>query len=460
MEIRLLTFSIFGCSVLTVLITFTVSTQATENAATTTSAESSSNWPGFLGTHRDGIASQAGILTDWTDGKLTCNWQLEVDEGYASGVVADGRYYHFDAARGQGRLRCVDLQSGEEIWRFLYESNYRDLYGYDSGPRASPLLDNNRVYIYGVEGMLYCLDAASGKEMWSVDTARRFGVVQNFFGVGSSPVCFDDLLLVMVGGSPETLQDVAPGALDKVESNGSGVVAFDKQTGEVRYATIDDLASYSSIKLHPSGDQTRACAWMREKLYCFDPQTGKVFFDFPYRSRKLESVNAMTPVIDDSGRIFLSECYEKGSVLLKPVAGGEPEMLWSDARRRDASFRIHWNTPVLIDGYLFGCSGRNSSDADLRCVKLDTGEIMWRRKGLGRTTVTAVDNYLIVLGEHGTLQLIEANPERFVPLTQWQPTNESEELTYPAWAAAIVASGKLIVRGKQQVVCLQLVASD
>ena len=163
--------------------------------------------------------------------------------------MAKGRYYQFDRVDNKAFVVCLNAETGKELWKFQYTSGYQDLYGYDPGPRCSPLVDGNRIFIYGTEGMVYCLNATTGKEEWSVDTIKKFGVIQNFFGVGSNPVIAGDLLICMVGGSPDKDKQIPPGQLDLVSPNGTGVVAFDKSTGKVKYQVIDDLASYSSLKL-------------------------------------------------------------------------------------------------------------------------------------------------------------------------------------------------------------------
>jgi len=142
-----------------------------------------SDWAQFLGPQRNSISSETGILTDWSDDKLKLNWTLPIGEGYAIGSVSGGKYFHFDVTESEkgnvARLRCVDLKSADVDWTFTAPSSYKDLYGYDSGPRTSPLIHDGRVYIYGVEGILWCLDAGTGALIWELNTIERFGVIQN-----------------------------------------------------------------------------------------------------------------------------------------------------------------------------------------------------------------------------------------------------------------------------------------
>ena len=108
----------------------------------------------------------------------------------------------FDRDGGLARLTCMKSETGDELWRFEYPTDYEDLYGYNNGPRTCPVVDGNRVYIFGPEGMLHCVAVSDGKLLWSIDTSAKFHVVQNFFGVGSAPVVEGELLIVQIGGSP------------------------------------------------------------------------------------------------------------------------------------------------------------------------------------------------------------------------------------------------------------------
>ncbi|KKL55758.1 hypothetical protein LCGC14_2252220, partial [marine sediment metagenome] len=394
--------------------------------------------------------------------------------GYGIGCVDRGRFFQFDRHGDRARLSCLEAATGKLVWKFEYPTDYLDRYDYNAGPRSSPVVDGERVYIFGVEGMLHCLTVSDGKPLWKVDTAKRFGVVQNFFGVGSSPVVERDLLIVMVGGSTTESRDIGQYDLRRVVGNGTGVVAFDKHTGEVKYAITDELASYATPQLATIGGRRWCFVFARGGLIGFDPSSGKVDFHYPWRARLLESANASTPVVvDDEG--FISEAYGPGSSLLKVHPGGY-KVLWSDGPVRHKAMQTHWNTPIYHRGYLYGCSGRHMAEAELRCIQWSTGKVMWSRPGLRRTSLLCVDGHFVCLSEDGTLRLIEATEKAYVEVarvTLRQPAADRVAdrgadptvpflerrrlLQYPAWAAPILCDGLLYVRGRDRLVCLRLI---
>ena len=416
------------------------------------------DWPGFLGAQRDGKSLETGIQKNWRDGQLDVLWSIKLGEGYGIGSAAGERFFQLDRVGVETRLRCLAASTGRSIWEYRYTAEYEDLYGYDAGPRASPLIDEERVYIYGVAGQLHCLDIDSGKRLWSVDLNREFQVIQNFFGVGSSPLVSGNSLLVMVGGSPPESQKVAPGRLDQVVPNDSLVVVLDKRTGKLQRKLGADLASYSSIQMARIHGRDIAVVWGRSKLMGFEPTTGDVLFEFPFRARSLESVNAATPTIDGN-RIFVSECYGLGSLLIELDKEFNPKVVWTDRGRRDRSLETHWNTPVLNDGFLYASSGRHTQGSELRCVELATGSVKWSIGGFGRASMTYVDGHLVVLDEMGQLLLIKASPERFERVTSWEPApNEGiARLRYPCWAAPVISDGRLFIRTKDRLVCFKLI---
>lgn len=420
------------------------------------------DWPRFLNRDFDGVTSNVSDSIDWTvQPKLA--WSIEVGEGYGLGAIADGRYYHFDATDGRGgpateRLTAYDMSTGKSIWSVADPLVYRDLFGYEAGPRSTPTIDGDHVYTFGVAGRLTCRKLSDGEKVWSVDTNADYGVVQNFFGVGASPLVIDDTVVVMVGGSPAADQSVPPMQLNRVSPNGSAIVAFDRNTGVERWRSGDDLASYSSPRTIVIDDQTFVLAFARDGLLLIDANTGQQKWRRDYRASILETVNAMVPVVDGD-RVFISECYQQGGVLLK-VDSEKSTVVWSDeAKRRDKSMRSHWATPVLFDGYLYGCSGRNAPDSDLRCIDWLSGQVKWVDERRTRTQVTRAGKVLIVLEERGTVEVIRPTPEKLDVIATWklgQPDGARPAITYPCWAAPIVDGDRVLVRGDRTVLCLRL----
>ncbi|MEM7474443.1 MAG: PQQ-binding-like beta-propeller repeat protein, partial [Planctomycetota bacterium] len=316
-----------------------------------------------------------------------------------------------------------------------------------------------------VAGQLSCVNLEDGKLLWTKNLNDEYRVIQNFFGVASTPYVFQDLLLVMVGGSPEDSLRVPPGRLNYVKPNGSAIVAFDKKTGKEKYRLGDDLASYVSMTVRNIEGKATGLAFLRSGLIAFDPSSGKQLFEFPWRAESLESVNAALPVTRGD-EILLSETYEIGSVLLR-VQDGTPEVIRKDeGSYRELSFRAHWSTPVLVDGFLYGCSGRNRPDCDFRCVRWSDGEVQWTVRKHERSSVLVADGYLIVLGEHGNLELVRPTPEKLDVVAQVDlgsiadPSDGKALLTYPCWAAPILSHGDLYLRGKDRLLCMELIPKD
>lgn len=441
------------------------------------------DWNRFLGPAGDGKSNETGIVVEiWADDGPPLLWQRPIGEGYAAPAISRGRLYLFDREGDTVRLVSLDARNGEELWTSEYTTEYEDLYGYSNGPRAAPVVDveTDLIFTFGAGGRLRSHRVDDGSLVWEVDTVAEFGVIQNFFGAGSVPIIEGDLLIAAVGGSPTDSPDIMSG---EVAGNGSGIVAFDKRTGEVRYRVSDELASYSSPIIVNVGDRRRGYLLARGGLIGFDPANGAIDFHFPFRSKKLESVNAANPVVVDD-TVFITECYGPGSALLRVHAEGF-DVLRQETQRRDQSMSSHFMTPIYHEGILYGSSGRGSGEAELRAIDYETGKILWSEPGLGRVTLLYVDGHLIVFTERGQLLLIEATPERYHVLADVTPllpesvrvadldsskstgesrTDETAEgssphqlLQYPAWSAPVLSHGILYLRGKGRLAAMELI---
>jgi outer membrane protein assembly factor BamB len=364
-------------------------------------------------------------------------------------AVSRGRLFLFDRARDQIRLDCLRSETGEPLWTFDYPTVFQDPHGYNNGPRCCPVVDDDRVYLYGPEGMLHCLRVADGKLVWKRDTAREFGVIDRFFGVGSTPIIEGNLLLVGVGGSPPGSEDVYFGNL---KPNGTALVAFDKYTGAVRFQVGDDLVSYASPVVTTVGGRRWCLLFARGGLLGVDLATKMVAFHYPWRARTIDAVNASTPVVVGD-RVFISETYGPGSALLRLGPGGCEEVWTDKPRPRDKSMQCHWMTPIHAGDFVYGCSGRHADGAELRCIELATGTVRWSEPALKRTSLLLVDGHLVCLAEDGVLRLVKVNPDKYDEVSRLTVPG----LQYPCWAAPILAHGLLYVRGRNRLICFELI---
>jgi len=426
------------------------------------------DWPRMLGVRYDSRSLETGIRKDWGSTGLRVVWTRPTGTGYGNGVAAGGRWFQFDRFGNAERLTCYRAESGAPLWTWESPIEYRDAYGYNDGPRCSPVVDGDCVYVYGVAGRLSCIAVADGKELWSRDMNREYGVFPNFFGVGASPLVHGDLLIAMVGGSPPmpglgrspTIND-----LPRATPDGTAMVALDKRTGKEVYRVGDYLASYSAPIIASLGGIDHCVALVREGLLVFRAEDGTRPAFSPFRSATFESVNAASPVIIDD-RIFVSEAYEIGSAFLEWKEGAL-KLLWRDSGGRSGQrMRTHWATPLRDGSLLFASSGRNPPDTDLRCLELQGSEpakLRWSHRNRDRGTALIVDSHLLWFGEFGKLQLIPLDPERYrvtaeMDLGELLDTTDREPLIQaPSWAPPVLSHGLLYVRGANRIVCLELI---
>jgi outer membrane protein assembly factor BamB len=411
------------------------------------------DWPCFLGPAHDGTSPEKGIPAPWPAGGPRLVWQKELGDSYGAPSILKGRLFLFDRQGDQMRLRCLKSETGDELWRHEYATSYHDGFSAGNGPRCCPVADGDRVYTFDPAGILTCVKAADGSLVWKKDTARDFGVVPNFFGVGSTPVVEGDLLLAMIGGSPPNSPDVMTG---ETKGNGSGIVAFDKRTGDVKYRLSDELASYSSPVVASLKGRRWGFAFTRDALLAFDPAAGKVEFRHPWRARSITTVNISNPVVVGD-LVLVSEAYGVGSCVIRVKPGGY-EPVWEDGRKRDRLLMAYWNTPIAVDGYVYGSNGQDS-DADLRCIDLAKGKLSWSAPEIRQSSLLYVDGRFVALGVDGTLWLVRATPERCDVLARavLKGPDGAPLLEAPARAAPVLSHGLLYVRGSSRLACLELI---
>jgi hypothetical protein len=427
-----------------------------------------SDWPRMLGVHYDSKNSETGILTQWPKEGLRIVWHEKIGTGYGNGVAALGRWLQFDRHGNVERLSCYEAQTGKFLWKWEASVVYQDAYGYNDGPRSSPIVDGRYVYVYGVAGRIACVDIETGKELWQRNLSTDYSVVPNFFGVGASPLVYNDLLIAMVGGSPKrgffsrsaTIND-----MPSAKPDGTGMIALDKRTGKEVYRVGNYLASYSAPIIAKLHGEDYCVSLMREGLLIFRAKDGTGEQFFPFRAATLESVNAASPVVHDN-KIFISEAYEIGSAMLE-FTGSELKLLWRDEGMRSSqSMRTHWTTPLLHENRLYASSGRNPTDTDIRCIELQGNQppkTVWSQRNRDRGTGMIVDSHWLWLGENGKLHLLKLGSDTHEVVAEMdlqlkpQPGSKEPILNPPSWAPPVLSHGLLFVRGSDRIICLELI---
>jgi outer membrane protein assembly factor BamB len=385
------------------------------------------DWPQLLGPTRNGVYYGGDIPTTWTASGPRIVWKKPVGEGFAGPVVVGNRLILFHRRANQEIVECLDIATGDPQWSFPYRTSYRDDFGFDEGPRAAPTIANDRVYTFGAEGMLHCLDLKKGTKLWSVDSYKTFGVRKGFFGAACSPLVDDGKVLVNVGGA-----------------GGAGIVAFDAHSGDVLWKATDDEASYSSPTAATIAGRRHALFFTRTGLVDLDSASGEVLHQMRWRARINASVNAATPLVVGD-RVFLSASYQTGAVLLN-LGGDRLEPLWSS----DDALSNHYATSVYHDGHLYGFHGRQEFGPSLRCIELATGKVNWSEDRFGAGTVTLAGDELVVLNEDGTLLLAPATP------TGFKPTARAVILPATIRAYPALAAGRLYARNQDTLIALDL----
>jgi outer membrane protein assembly factor BamB len=403
-----------------------------------------SDWPSFSGPTHNMFSSETKLLGKFPPGGPSLVWEVAKGEGYASPAIVGDRLVLFHRVADNEVIDCLHPATGDRYWRFEYPTAYVDRYGYCNGPRSSPVIGGDYVAAVGAEGKLHCVNLKTGKLRWQRDLAQEFHLQQNFFGVGASPLVEGDLLIVNVG---------AP--------KGPCVAAFDLKSGKMvwgagnkwgpSYATpVPAVIQGKRRVLVFAGGESRPATG---GLMCIDPANGQVDFEFPWRGRPSESVNASSPVVLGN-QIFISECYGSGGILLDISREMKPTPLWTNE-----NFGTHFMTAIPKDGYFYAVDGHGPNDADFCCFDQKTGKEVWRKHpqwrenvklrdgverslpfGTDRCNLLMIDGRCLCLGEWGHLLWLDLKPQGYKEVDRIWLFQAGE-----TWTPPVVSRGLLYV---------------
>ena len=391
-------------------------------------------WGSFLGPTHNGVSRETKLNLAWDAKGPRLLWSLPRGTGYASPAIVAGRLVYQHRVGDDDVVECLDPLTGSRLWHQDFPTSYQDRYGYNNGPRSSPVIDGDQVYVYNQLGVLRCLAMADGMLRWQRDLNGDHHVAQNFFGVGTTPLVVDGKVIINVG---------AP--------DGTCVVALERAKGMTAWTTSAPWGpSYASPIPAVIQGKPRVLVFCGGEsrpptggLLCIDPANGVADFQFPWRSTSYESVNASSPLVIGN-QVLVTASYQTGAALLTIGADMQPTTAWTSL-----DFGCHFMTPVHVDGHLYGFAGRNHPDVEMACIELATGTVKWHEHSRWQETMTVggrtrnmvmstfrgqflrVQERFVCLGEEGHLLCYDLSPTGFKELSRAWMFQASESWTPP-----------------------------
>ena len=429
---------------------------------------SADDWPQWRGPERLAVWQEAGIVDELPE-QLKVAWSTPLRAGYSGPAVADGRVFITDWAEdpdsrtldGTERALALDEQTGEVLWPHEWRTSYRMLsVAYAVGPRATPTVDGDRVYVVGGTGRLFCLDVATGRVLWEKDYVAEYGTSVPTWGIVSAPLVDGDRLITVVGGEPDAL-----------------VVAFDKHTGEEIWRAIDVTSEmgYAQPIIYEAGGARQLIIWHPQALASLDPETGELYWEQPWEVGM--GVTVATPV--RSGDYLLVSQFFYGSLMVR-LSQDRPAAthLWQGQGRSELpgeTDTIHAmvTTPIIIGDYVYGVD----SYGELRGLDARTGRRLWMSPDMTAQArwstaflVQHEDRYF-VNNDDGYLILAQFTPEGYVELGRTrliEPTGSSGTRTPHGriaarlinWSHPAYANGHIVHRNDREIIRASLRAAD
>lgn len=378
------------------------------------------DWPQFRGPNRDGISPEAAVLKSWPGGGPRVFWKIPLGEGFSQVVAVNGRLYVLYGLEEDEVAASLDARTGKQLWRVRLDRKYRSDQG--NGPRSTPLVDGDLVYVLSASGQLAALKAANGQTVWRHDLPGEFGAGVPDWGISTSPLVEGNLLIVNVGGS-----------------NNRSVMAFDKATGKAVWSSQSDGAGYSAPIAITVGGVRQIIVFTAGAVVSLTPREGKLLWRVPWRTSY--DVNAATPIFFPPDKLFISSGYDTGAALFQiKVAGSQvsAEEVW-----RNRSMKNQFSSSIFHNGTLYGFD-----NGTLKAIDAATGAEQWKQRGLGHGSLILAGGKLVVFSESGTLALLEATPD------EYQQLGAIRVLEGKCWTAPTLADGRLYLRNEEHLIAL------
>lgn len=378
----------------------------------------------FLGPN--GLAFRGGptLDPDWDAHPPQLLWRQPIGEGWSSYAVV-GDFALTQEQRGEQELTvCYELLTGKERWVHAENRRYVSPISGD-GPRSTPNVVDGRVYTCGGDGILCCLDGASGELIWRHDLLTEFGTKNNEFGYSCSPLVYDGKVIVSTGGQ-----------------TGPTLAAYDELDGTLIWQTpAQDQMGYATPLVFTLCGRPQLVILNHPGPTGYDPENGEKLWEYPWPGNE-SKVSQILPWKDD--QLFVSCGYGGGSGLLQLNASSDGtvsvEELW-----HSNAMKTKFTTAIILDGHAYGLD-----NGILSCIDVETGKKRWKKGRYGHGQVILINDLLLVTGEFGEVALVRAQPESYLELARITAV-EGKTWNYP-----VLTGDLLLVRNDREAACFRL----
>ena len=425
------------------------------------SVSQADDWPQWMGPKRDGVWREKGIVKAFPETGPKVLWRVPIGAGYTGPAVAGGRVYVMDRQKpdpnagprdpfqrgsipGSERILCLNEANGEILWKLEYNCPYT--MSYPAGPRATPVVNDGKVFALGAEGNLFCLDASKGTKLWSHEFKKEYGLDTPLWGFSASPLLDGQKLISLVGGE------------------GSTVVAFEKNTGKELWRALSAKEpGYCPPMIYEAGGTRQLIIFHPQAINSLDPETGKIYWTLPYTARSGLTV----PIPRMSGnRLFLTTFYNGPMMLNLDTEKPGASVLWkgkSSSEMKTDGLHSIIASPFFEGDYIYGVC----SYGQLRCLKAETGERVWEtfKATSGEKEARWANAFLIKNGdrffipnEKGDLIIAKLSPEGYQEISRTHllvPTNHDPGRMV-VWSHPAFANRCIYARNDKEIVCASL----
>ena len=378
-------------------------------------------WPGFRGSARDNVIRGVRINADWTASPPVQIWRRPVGPGWSSFAVQGDLIYTQEQRGNEEMVAAYRLSTGEPVWRHsnpvrFYESNG------GAGPRATPTLDQDRVFAHGATGIVNALDARTGKLLWSHDSSADTDVPVPGWGFSSSPLVVDDRVIVAASGA---------------------LIAYDAVTGERRWLMKSRGGSYSSPHLLTINGVDQVVLMGGKGTTSVAVADGTVLWENPWAGSPM-----VQPALLPGGDLLITSADAMSGLGVRRLGLTQGPSGWTAAERwTSRGLKPYFNDYVVHKGHVYGFDGNILSS-----VNLENGERAWKggRYGNGQMLLLADQDLLLITSEEGELVLVSATPDKFTELTRFPALNAK------TWNHPVLVGDVLLVRNGEEMAAFRL----